>query len=162
VDSVVFSPDGHTLATGSGDNTVLLWDLTDRTQPHRLGQPLTGHTSAVYSVVFSPDGHTLATGSGDNTVLLWDLTDRTQPRRLGQPLTGHILPVDSVVFSPDGHTLATGSWDLTVLLWDLTPLQVLRRDAVKEACTRAGGSLDETAWNVDAPGVSYQDTCGGH
>jgi len=41
VRGVVFSPDGHRLATGSYDTTVRLWD-TDTGQP--LGNPLTGHT----------------------------------------------------------------------------------------------------------------------
>ena len=46
--SVAFAPDGHTLATGSADQTVILWDVTDPTRPQRIGQPLTGHTDAVY------------------------------------------------------------------------------------------------------------------
>ena len=63
VNSVAFSPDGHTLATGSADQTVRLWNVTDPTHPTPLGPPLTGHTDSVYSVAFSPDGHTLASGS---------------------------------------------------------------------------------------------------
>ena len=73
VDSVAFSPDGHTLASGSRDGTVRLWDVGDPADPRPLGQPLTGGAAAVDSVAFSPDGHTLASGSGDGTTRLWDL-----------------------------------------------------------------------------------------
>ena len=35
VNAVAFAPDGHTLATASVDNTVLLWDVTDPARPGR-------------------------------------------------------------------------------------------------------------------------------
>ena len=41
VRSVAFSPDGKTLASGSTDNTVRLWDVATGTE---LGAPLTGDT----------------------------------------------------------------------------------------------------------------------
>jgi len=122
VNSAVFAPDGHTLATGSKDSTVILWDLTDPVASRRLGQPLTGHRKPVNSVAFTPDGRTLATGSDDNTVILWDVTDRAQPRQLGSPLTGHTDAVTAMALAPDGRTLITGSADRTVIRWDLTDL----------------------------------------
>ncbi|MEA2959878.1 MAG: hypothetical protein QOJ58_5933, partial [Alphaproteobacteria bacterium] len=120
VNSVAFSSDGHTVATGSDDQTIILWDVTDRGGLHQLGQPLTGHTGPVRAVAFSPDGRALATASGDKTVILWDFTDRNHPHPISRALTGLTNGVSSVAFSPDGHTLATGGNDNAVMLWDLT------------------------------------------
>ena len=68
--SVAFSPDGRTLASGSGDGILTLWDISTR-QP--LGRLHDGHTAEVLGVAFSPDGKTLASSSGDGTLVLWDL-----------------------------------------------------------------------------------------
>ena len=100
---MAFAPDGPTLATAHFGGTVILWDLTDRNRPQRLGQPLTGHTRPV-TVVYARDGHTLATASSDHTVILWDLTDPTRPQRLSQPLD-HGAPIDGVDVA--GATLRT-------------------------------------------------------
>ncbi len=120
--SMVFSPDGHTLATSGEDNTVILWDMTDRARPTRLSQFLTGHTGWGAWAVFSPDGRTLATTSSndDHTVILWDVGNRARPTRLSQFLTGHTGWGVQAVFSPDERTLATTSEDHTVILWDIT------------------------------------------
>ena len=102
ISDVVFSPDGKTLASGSWDRTVRLWD----TETGELRQTLTG----VYRVVFSPDGTTVASWSG-----VWDA--KTGEKK--QALTGYTVSVYSVAFSPDGKTLASGSGDGTVRLWDV-------------------------------------------
>ncbi len=65
--SVVFSPDGTTLASGSHDAKVRLWDAVTL----ELKRTFTGHTRSVKSVAFSPDGTVLASVSSDRTVLLW-------------------------------------------------------------------------------------------
>ena len=76
---IAISPDGKTLASGSLDNTVHLWDVESR---KTLGEPLTGHTKSVYSVAFSADGKTLASSSMDNTVRLWDVNPNSWKKQL--------------------------------------------------------------------------------
>ena len=71
---VAISPDGRTLATGSEDGAVKLWDLSTG----KLWTTLSAHTAAVNAAVFAPDGKTLATGSKDTTVRLWSIERRTE------------------------------------------------------------------------------------
>ncbi len=111
VNSVAFSPDGTTLASGSNDRTVRLWNVATQ----REITTLTGHTDWVNSMAFSPDGKILASGSDDQTVRLWDVATQREITTL----TGHIGWVNSVAFSPDGEILASGSNDRTVRLWNV-------------------------------------------
>ena len=75
VSAIALSPDGKTLAIGSGEGKekskgrVELWDTAsgDHTQT------LDGHSGPVTSLAFSPDGKTLASGGQDATVRLWDV-----------------------------------------------------------------------------------------
>ena len=110
VNSVAFSPDGSTIASGSNDDTVRLWDA----HTGQRKRTLQGHTDDIHSVAFSPDGSTIASASDDDTIRLWDA--HTGQRK--QTLEGHTHYVNSVAFSPDGQTLASGSWDDTIRLWD--------------------------------------------
>lgn len=110
VNGLAFSPDSQTLASGSFDGSIILWDVSSGEQQ----KILSGHWDGVRTVAYSPDGLTLASGSDDKTIILWNTSTGAKQ----QTLTGHKGIVFSVAFSPDGQTLASGSFDTTVILWD--------------------------------------------
>jgi WD40 repeat protein len=169
VASMAFSSDGRTLAVGSFNRTVQLWNVSDPADPVPLGSPLSGFPAqGVNSVSFSPDGRTLAVGGTDGKIRLWDVTDPVHAVPLGTPLTGSTGSVEEVVFSPNGQTLATGDSVGTVKLWDVK--DPARASMVgqpptgqtstiyslafsPDGHTLASGSLDYTIrlWNVADP-----------
>ena len=78
VTSVAFSPDGQTLASGSLNHIIVLWDVATGKQRRTLE----GRSSGVDSIAFSPDSRTLASASGDVTIVLWDVATGKHIRTL--------------------------------------------------------------------------------
>jgi len=111
VASVAISPDGRTIASGSRDRTIQLWDL----KTAELLGTLTGHSDRVTCVTFSSDGQILASAGAEGTVKIWQVSTG----ELQHTLSGHAGAVNTVALSPDGKTAISGSWDRTVKLWNL-------------------------------------------
>jgi small GTP-binding protein len=118
VRSVAFDPAGRTLASGSDDTTVKLWE----TASGKLLRTLEGHQNTVWSPTFDPAGRTLASGSSDDPVKLWDPASG----KLLRTLKGNEDSVLSVAFNPAGRILASGTTDKTVKLWDPASGKLLR------------------------------------
>lgn len=104
-----FAPDGKTVATGSDDQTIKLWD----TVTGKELRSLPGHVRGVWRVAFSPDGKVLA-AVADKRVFLWNPATGEKIREF----EAHADTIRAVAFSPDGKALATGGTDETVHLWD--------------------------------------------
>jgi eukaryotic-like serine/threonine-protein kinase len=133
VRSVAFSPNGRSIASGSNDNIVRLWDVP--TGENRiLGQCDFRESgfSYVSSVAFSPNGKYVASGSSDQTVRIWG-TEVDEMRILGRSDDS----ICSVAFSPDGQNIASGSSDGSIHLWDV-------RTGQKDLL----GECDSAIWSV--------------
>lgn len=114
VHSLAFSPSGKTLASGSSDKTIKLWQISMAWEIRTLGGWLSKHSDKVEALAFSPNGKMLASGSSDCTIKLWEI--RTGKQRC--TLTDHSGVVFSLAFSGDSLTLASGSGDHQIKLWN--------------------------------------------
>jgi WD40 repeat protein len=116
--ALAFSPDGKTLARGSG-STVRLWDVAAK----KDGATFRGVVGEVLTLDFSPDGKTVATGGlyrenaagmSDSAIERWEVaTGRPLP-----PLRGHDGSVLTVAFCKTGASMVSTGHDQTARVWD--------------------------------------------
>jgi WD40 repeat protein len=98
VQSVAFSPDGHSILSGGYDNTLKLWDIVTGKELRTF----TGHPNAVFSVAFSPDGRTALSGSFGRRPSLWDVATGKELSLFAAQ--AKISYAYSVAIAPNGRT----------------------------------------------------------
>lgn len=110
--ALALSPDGKTIVSGSGDSTLILWDL----RGNRQLEPLRGHRAEITDVAFSSDGEFIVSASSDGTLLLWNLDDK-QP---SAPFRAHDGQVNAIAISGSGENIyiVSGGNDGYLVLWD--------------------------------------------
>lgn len=123
INCVAFHPIFSSLASGSEDTTLKIWDW----ELGELERTVKGHTKAVLDCDFGgPRGGTLlASCSQDLTIKLWDPSDEYKNIRT---LPGHDHSVSAIRFIPSGaagspasgNLLVSASRDKTLRIWDVT------------------------------------------
>lgn len=112
--SVVWSPSGELIASGTPGNSIILWDPVS-------GQ-IMGSSVGGTSVDWNPDGSQLVTGSMyDNLIMIQDVATRQELMILADA-TGFTYNVD---WSPDGNRIAAAGSDNIARVWDTSSGQLL-------------------------------------
>lgn len=109
VQNIHFTPDGKTLAWGSGG--MHLWDADTDENKMIFNRSEWGN----HSLGISPDGKTIAIVFKDNLINLSDMSTGAHQ----MILSGHKDQVWTMAFSPDSSLLASTSDDNTIRLWDV-------------------------------------------
>ena len=150
-----FDEKSQTLATGSHDQSIKLWDVKTGNLIRTIDSG-----SRVYSLAFSQDYDLLASSGDKKAVKLWDVRTGECQR----VLKGHGTWVGAIAFgrNDSGEVLASGSNDGSIRLWDIPSGRCIQHLVTGDSSVHslsfdaqshrlASGSADKTVkvWNVD-------------
>ena len=115
VNALGFSPDGKTLAVGSGapsrGGDITLWEIGSG----KLAQAIRDrHSDAVLSLDFSPDGTLIASGGADKQLRISEV----KSGKLLKTFEGHTHHVMGVAWRADGRVVSSSGADNAVKVWD--------------------------------------------
>ena len=146
--ALAFSPDEDTLATGSHDGSVKLWDVAS-------GALLWSEwlTNATICLAFSPNGSLLSTGGHDATVRIWDAKSGIPCEEVPHP-----GPVFALAWSPDGRLLASGDLEGKIRLWERRETAAATCIALLEGHTKRVRALAFDPDGSELASASYDGT----
>ena len=116
--ALAFSPDGHLISSGGGDQVIRLW----HTKTGRLDKVLPGHSGTIRALAFSPDNRFLASASKDKTCRVWDI----QTGKEVASFSSRFGNFRTLAFSPNGQALAAAGDGGSIRLWDWRSGQELK------------------------------------
>jgi len=121
--ALAWAPDSRTIASGSGDNGIRIWNRDD-------GKRLAGHYghhAGINDLAWSPDGRRLVSASYDQWTRAWNITgSQFGWEQLAWQEHGHSEFVCSLAWSADGKTLASSSNDTSIIVRDAESGRQLR------------------------------------
>ncbi len=118
VSCIVISPDKETLASGSDDGTIRIWNFPGGMPIHVFS----GHHGGVQCLAYTPDGQTLLSSGSDNFIRLWDVVTARTVRQVTQVAA---KDVRCVTIGSNGM-FASGHGDHAIRVWSLPEGKLLQ------------------------------------
>ncbi|KAL2161317.1 hypothetical protein VTH06DRAFT_8538 [Thermothelomyces fergusii] len=114
--SVRFSGDGRHIVAGTGNNSIVVYDIERRRSLHHVP----GHQDDVNAVCFADklSPHILYSGSDDCTIKVWDTRSMGDGREAGA-FVGHTEGLTYIDSKGDGRYILSNGKDQNMKLWDL-------------------------------------------
>ncbi|MFJ6935269.1 protein kinase [Streptomyces sp. NPDC101132] len=151
-ESVVFAPDGTSVAVLKESGWVEIWDGAAKERRallpsglvrggDRFGQPVSW-------LSYSPDGKELALVVNGDSVQLWDVGSRLA---LGKPLNVTGRQIDAMSFDGDALRAVSGA---QVHTFDLDPGSL-----AEQICKKVGRDITEAEWQTYIPDAPYRGLC---
>jgi len=122
VNTIDFSPEGDTIATGTNDGMIRIRSLVEEEPTKKL----IVHTLPVKEVIFTPDGEFLVSGSTDGTIYLWQIDSSSHATRLLK----NSRPITCLMISRDGKMLVSGSVG-TAWIWEVSQDEIILIDSIE-------------------------------
>ncbi|MGX1664111.1 WD40 repeat domain-containing protein, partial [Streptomyces sp. NPDC055366] len=149
VSAATFSPDGSIVATGCGDGTVRLFNVTTG----KRIKTLSNHPYGVESIIFTPDENALIASGGDGTIRIWDVA------------AGEIRDIFfndssfavSIALSSDGSTLARNIDSATVQLLNIAIPSP--EEAIKKICQAIHRDFTQEERSKYLPEIPREPVC---
>ncbi|RPA76851.1 WD40 repeat-like protein [Ascobolus immersus RN42] len=173
VSTLSFTPDGATLASGSWDRSVRVWDIFSRTAN---SEPFM-QTSDVLSVAFRPDSKELAIATLDGNLAFWSIETGEQTQLIdgrsdisgGRKVTDRRTAANNtntkhfnnIVYSADGQCVLGGGNSKYICLYDVVSGSLLRRFTVSQNLSLDGTQEILNSKNLTEAGpLALIDTTG--
>ena len=108
-ETLVFTPDGQQVITGSSRGDLRVWDIASASEllVHHFND------TDIYGVDVSPDGQTLVIAGLNQAAYWWDWLSGEPPVPMQGIRRGQLCQ-----YTPDGSRVITGSDSLGLIVWD--------------------------------------------